>query len=399
MRAGAHQGAADRGALHSGHRRRPLSSVILAIIATEFREPRDRARAMSSYVFVSVAGGSLGLLPGGALTELLSWHWIFFVNVHRRDHRRPRPGTDPARRARRHHRAHRLAGIPAGHRLSDERHLRDRSGKRARLGIELGPRLRRSRRRADGRLRDTRGPDHESDHAVANPAGPRAVSSSVVRGFLVTGMYSTFFLGTLYLEHILHYGAAGDGTRVPALDDDGRALSLGSPPGWSPVRPHARTRRRNAVGHRGPRPAHDRRPSHDLLPDIFFAYFAIGLGIGSAFMPLLTIAMADVPAADAGLGRGSSTCPSRSPGRSGSRSSRRSRPTAPTRGGRPSPARRIASGRLSPRIHDRRSKRCDRRPRRAHSARAPRPAEAELVAEHEPIAPQELVLELERQAA
>ncbi len=41
-----------------------------------------------------------------------------------------------------------------------------------------------------------------------------------------------------------------------------------------------------------------------FFPTIFFAYFAIGLGIGSAFMPLLTIAMADVPAADAGLGSG-----------------------------------------------------------------------------------------------
>ncbi|MGB0098372.1 MAG: MFS transporter [Solirubrobacteraceae bacterium] len=41
-----------------------------------------------------------------------------------------------------------------------------------------------------------------------------------------------------------------------------------------------------------------------FFPTIFLAYFAIGLGIGSAFMPLLTIAMADVPASDAGLGSG-----------------------------------------------------------------------------------------------
>ncbi len=41
-----------------------------------------------------------------------------------------------------------------------------------------------------------------------------------------------------------------------------------------------------------------------FFPTIFFAYFALGLGIGNAFMPLLTIAMADVPAADAGLGSG-----------------------------------------------------------------------------------------------
>src|SRR3954465_8067403 len=57
------------------------ASVILAIIVTEFPEPDARARAMSAYVFVSVAGGSLGLLAGGLLTEALSWHWVFFVNI------------------------------------------------------------------------------------------------------------------------------------------------------------------------------------------------------------------------------------------------------------------------------------------------------------------------------
>jgi MFS family permease len=41
-----------------------------------------------------------------------------------------------------------------------------------------------------------------------------------------------------------------------------------------------------------------------FFPTVFLAFFAIGLGIGSAFMPLLSIAMADVPAADAGLGSG-----------------------------------------------------------------------------------------------
>src|SRR5437763_12506028 len=57
------------------------ASVILAIIATEFPQPHDRSRAMSAYVFVAVAGGSLGLLAGGALTQALSWHWIFFDNL------------------------------------------------------------------------------------------------------------------------------------------------------------------------------------------------------------------------------------------------------------------------------------------------------------------------------
>src|SRR3954466_2540086 len=57
------------------------ASVILAIIVTEFPEVNERARAMSAYVFVSVAGGSLGLLAGGLLTQALSWHWVFFVNL------------------------------------------------------------------------------------------------------------------------------------------------------------------------------------------------------------------------------------------------------------------------------------------------------------------------------
>src|SRR5437868_13884152 len=57
------------------------ASVILAIIVTEFPAVGDRARAMSAYVFVSVAGGSLGLLAGGLLTQALSWHWVFFVNI------------------------------------------------------------------------------------------------------------------------------------------------------------------------------------------------------------------------------------------------------------------------------------------------------------------------------
>src|SRR5580704_6514532 len=57
------------------------SSVIVAIIVTEFKEPLQRAKAMSAYVFVAVGGGSVGLLAGGVLTQGLNWHWIFFVNV------------------------------------------------------------------------------------------------------------------------------------------------------------------------------------------------------------------------------------------------------------------------------------------------------------------------------
>jgi MFS family permease len=57
------------------------SSAIMAIITTEFPEPRERARAMSIYMLIISAGGSIGLLAGGVITQLLNWHWIFFVNV------------------------------------------------------------------------------------------------------------------------------------------------------------------------------------------------------------------------------------------------------------------------------------------------------------------------------
>src|SRR3954451_10210568 len=57
------------------------ASVILAIIVTGFPEPAARARAMGAYVLVSVAGGSVGLLAGGLLTQALSWHWVFLVNI------------------------------------------------------------------------------------------------------------------------------------------------------------------------------------------------------------------------------------------------------------------------------------------------------------------------------
>src|SRR5438105_12789765 len=57
------------------------SSVILAIIVTEFPGASEQARALGMFAFVSAGGGSIGLLAGGALTQSLSWHWIFFVNA------------------------------------------------------------------------------------------------------------------------------------------------------------------------------------------------------------------------------------------------------------------------------------------------------------------------------
>ena len=57
------------------------SAVILGMIVTMFPQPREQAKAIGVYAFVASAGGSIGLLAGGILTDLINWHWIFFINV------------------------------------------------------------------------------------------------------------------------------------------------------------------------------------------------------------------------------------------------------------------------------------------------------------------------------
>jgi EmrB/QacA subfamily drug resistance transporter len=57
------------------------SAVILGMIVTMFPEPREQAKAIGVFAFVASAGGSVGLLAGGVLTQSINWHWIFFVNL------------------------------------------------------------------------------------------------------------------------------------------------------------------------------------------------------------------------------------------------------------------------------------------------------------------------------
>ena len=282
------------------------SSVILAIVTTEFSEARERARAMSAYVFVAVAGGSLGLLAGGALTQALSWHWIFFVNL-------------PIG----------VIAFALGRALIPD----DRGA-----GLD---------RRVDwlGSLLVTvsvmtavyaivQATSHGwGSAAVLAPGGAAIVlmaaflalesrlqnpimplrilrlrgliGSSVVRTFLVTGMYSTFFLGALYLEHVRHYSALQTGLAFLPWSLSVGILSLGVTARlvlrFGPTRVLVTGLGAMIAGlglllTTGTHTA--------FFPTLFLAYTAIGLGAGSSFMPLLTIAMSDVPMADAGLGSG-----------------------------------------------------------------------------------------------
>jgi EmrB/QacA subfamily drug resistance transporter len=58
-----------------------VSAVALSLLMTLFTEQADRAKAMGVFGFVLSGGGVLGVLAGGVLTDVLSWHWIFLVNL------------------------------------------------------------------------------------------------------------------------------------------------------------------------------------------------------------------------------------------------------------------------------------------------------------------------------
>src|SRR3954462_3823163 len=57
------------------------SAVILGMIVTMFPEQSDQAKAVGIYAFVASAGGAVGLLVGGVITQVISWHWIFFATA------------------------------------------------------------------------------------------------------------------------------------------------------------------------------------------------------------------------------------------------------------------------------------------------------------------------------
>jgi MFS family permease len=279
------QGALIAARLLQGVGAAAQASVILAIIVTEFPEAAERARAMGAYVFVSVAGGSLGLLAGGLLTEALSWHWVFFVNL-------------PVG----------IATFAAGRaimRADRGRGLEHRVDWLGSLLVTV------SLAGAIYAIVEATTHGWASPHVLGVGVLAAVLMAAFValearvRGLLVTGMYSTFFLGTLYLEHVRHYSALQTGaaflpwtltvavlsqgvtarlvTRFGAL----RVLTAGMMSAAAGLLLFATVGQDTAY-----------------FPTVFFACFLIGMGIGNAFMPLLTLAMADVPAADAGLGSG-----------------------------------------------------------------------------------------------
>ncbi len=282
------------------------SSVILAIIVTEFPERVEQAKAMGMYAFVSAGGGSIGLLAGGALTQSLNWHWIFFVNV-------------PIG----------IVAFALGWMLIEENEGIGLAGGVDVLGSALitlatmfgafaivksgdyGLLSARTLGAAGTSLVLLAG-FFTVESRVANPIMPLRIlrlrtlmGSSLVRGLLVTGMYSSFFLGALYLERVLGYDAIDTGLAFMPLTIAIATMSMGL---------SAR-----AVGRFGAVPTLAAGLSGIIVgllllavqgvhasyfPGLFFAFLVLGFGAGASFLPLLTIGMADAPARDAGLASG-----------------------------------------------------------------------------------------------
>jgi EmrB/QacA subfamily drug resistance transporter len=282
------------------------SSVIVAIIVTEFPEPLERARAMGIYVFVAVGGGSIGLLVGGTLTQSIDWRWIFLINV-------------PIGIA-----AFVLGailvveneGIGLGHGVDVVGSVLVTAAAMAAIYAIVGAgesgwtslrticsgglaiALLAAFVRLQSRLR--------------NPIMPLRIvrlrslmASSAVRALVVPGMFGSFFLGALYLEHVLGYGPTRTGFAFLP-----QTLAVGGLSAGLTARLVQRFGARRtlffglSVMCAGLLLLSRAQADTPYFPNLFLAFALLGIGGGTSFMPLLSIAMTEVPQRDAGLASG-----------------------------------------------------------------------------------------------
>ncbi len=282
-------------------------SAIVAIIAAEFPAPGERAKAMSLYTLTVSAGASIGLIAGGAITQLLDWHWIFFINL--------------------------PVGIATV--LLGRVWIAENTGLGLGRDVDAVGSVLITAALVVGAYAIVTASSHGwgSPHtlglgaaslvlvatfvAVEARLGARAImplrifavrglaSSSLVRGLLITGMYAMFFIGALYLEHVRVYGVLSTGVAFLPQTLLLAALSLG-PVAWAVKRfgPRRPLILGLALAGAGLALLTGIGPHTPYLPGVLVPFSLMGLGAGLSFMPLLTIAMADVPRADAGLASG-----------------------------------------------------------------------------------------------
>ncbi len=207
------------------------SAVILGMIVTMFPEPREQAKAIGIYSFVASAGASIGLLAGGVLTQAISWHWIFFVNVpigvvtallalrllERRQGPRPRQGRRRPRRAARRPRR----SCSASTRSSRSASTAGRSVATLAFGAASLALL------AGFLMRETRAATPMIPLRVFRSRNVSGANATIV--LMVAGMFGMFFLGVLYLQRVLGFDAIQTGLAfLPVSTVDRRDVAAAS---------------------------------------------------------------------------------------------------------------------------------------------------------------------------
>jgi EmrB/QacA subfamily drug resistance transporter len=282
------------------------SAVILGMVVTMFPEPREQAKAIGIYTFVAVAGGSIGLLLGGVLTQTINWHWIFFVNL---------PiGLATALFAIRLVPDREGIGLTAGADIPGAALLTGglMLGVYTILGVaEEG--WGSSQTLALGAVSIGLLAAFVSRQArVANPLMPlrlfrsrNVAGANLVQALLVVGMFGMFFLGALYMQRILGYDALQVGLAYLPLTVVMGTMSFRFT-GQLNLRfgPQATLVPAMVFVAAGllllARTPVDASYVIDLLP----AMILIGLGAGLGFPSLMTLAMSGATASDSGLASG-----------------------------------------------------------------------------------------------
>jgi EmrB/QacA subfamily drug resistance transporter len=282
------------------------SAVVLGMIVTMFPQPAAQAKAIGVFGFVASAGGSIGLLAGGVLTEAISWHWIFIINL---------PiGIGVAYMARRLVPNRDGIGLHEG---------ADYPGA-ALITISLMLGVFTILQITDWGWVDTKTMALSVVSAgllaafiyrqatIANPLMPlrlfrsrNVAGANVLQALLVAGMFGMFFLGALYLQRVLKYSALEVGLAFLPTTVVMGTLSLGFS--------------EKLIMRFGPRRTlipgvcltvvalllFARTPvDGNYLTDLLPPLLLIAVGMGSSFPAIMTLAMSGATPEDSGLASG-----------------------------------------------------------------------------------------------
>jgi len=283
------------------------SAVILGMIVTMFPDPREQGRAIGIYAFVASAGGSIGLLAGGVLTQAITWHWIFFVNL---------PiGIATAALALRLLPRDRGLGLGRGADVAGALLI---TGALMLLvytivepAAELGwgaPRTLGLGAAALGLLAAF----VAREATAAEPLMPLRIfrsrnvaGANAIQALAVAGMFAMFFLGALYLQRVLGYDALQTGLAFLPTTLIMGALSLRFTAGLIGRIGARRTLLPGLVVILAALVLFTRAPEDgDYLVHVLPVMALLGAGAGLAFPALMTLAMSGATPADAGLASG-----------------------------------------------------------------------------------------------